>query len=78
MHLGNGAITPECGVNTLGAATRAAVADSLARSKPLDRKTTFTAEALAAGLAGACRRCSPGDARNGANRILANPATLSA
>ncbi len=47
MHLGNGAITPECGLYALGAAaTSTAIALLVARSKPLDRNTTFTAAAL--------------------------------
>ena len=47
MHLGNGAITPECGLYALGAAaTSTAIALLVARSKPLDRNTAFTAAAL--------------------------------
>jgi cobalt/nickel transport system permease protein len=51
MHLGNGAITPECGLFALGAAAAStAVALAFARSKPLDRNTTYTAAALGAAV----------------------------
>jgi cobalt/nickel transport system permease protein len=51
MHLGNGAVTPECGLLALGAAaTSAAVAATIARSKPMDRNTIFAAAALAAAV----------------------------
>jgi cobalt/nickel transport system permease protein len=51
MHLGNGAITPECGLFALGAAaTGTVVALAVARSKPLDRNTTYTAAALGAAV----------------------------
>ena len=51
MHLGNGAITPECGIYALGAAaTSTAIALIVARSKPLDRNAKFTAAALGAAV----------------------------
>jgi cobalt/nickel transport system permease protein len=51
MHLGNGAITPECGLFALGAAaTSTVVALAVARSKPLDRNATYTAAALGAAV----------------------------
>jgi len=51
MHLGNGAITPECGLFALGAAAAStAIALVAAKSKPLDRNTTFTAAALGAAV----------------------------
>jgi cobalt/nickel transport system permease protein len=51
MHLGNGAITPECGLFALGAAaTSTAIALVVARSKPLDRSAVFTAAALGAAV----------------------------
>src|SRR5437016_3982415 len=51
MHLGNGAITPECGLFALGvAAASTGIAIFAARSKPLDRGTVFTAAALGAAV----------------------------
>jgi cobalt/nickel transport system permease protein len=51
MHLGNGAVTPECGLFALGAAaTSAVVAVAVARSKPLGRNAKFTAAALGAAV----------------------------
>ena len=47
MHLGNGAITPACGLFALGAAaTSTAVALIYARSRPQNRQTAYTAAAL--------------------------------
>ncbi|HKD35393.1 MAG TPA: energy-coupling factor ABC transporter permease [Pirellulales bacterium] len=51
MHLGNGAITPECGLYALGAAaTSTAIALVVARSKPVGRHSAFGAAALGAAV----------------------------
>ena len=51
MHLGNGAITPGCGIFALGAAaTSTAIALIMTRSQPRNRNTTFTAAALGAAV----------------------------
>jgi cobalt/nickel transport system permease protein len=51
MHLGNGAITPECGLVAMGiAATSAGIAVLAVRNRPLDRNTALTAGALGAAV----------------------------
>ena len=51
MHLGNGAITPECGLVAMGiAATSAGIAVLAVRNRPLDRRAALTAGALGAAV----------------------------